>query len=65
MRRTIEEIEAPMREKGTIGCHCLCVWMHPLRSGVCTGASERTIPMQTPVRTIDVAVCDACAKAMA
>jgi hypothetical protein len=64
-RRTIEEIEAPMRAKGTIGCRCLCAVLHPARVGICTGAAERNVPLRAEWNTpdgkvVDVSMCEAC-----
>jgi hypothetical protein len=61
-RRTIEEIEAPLREAGTIGCRCLCSILHPSVLDVCTGAAQRNVSLlKTQSIRVDVSMCEPCA----
>jgi hypothetical protein len=61
-RRSTEEIEAPMRAKGTIGCRCICPILHPDVRAVCTGGAQRNVLLyKGPGITVEVSMCEACA----
>jgi hypothetical protein len=61
-RRRLEDIEAGLRAKGTIGCHCLCPIIHPHKPGICTGAAQRNVSMfkGTDIQ-VEVSMCEPCA----
>jgi hypothetical protein len=56
-RRRLEDIEADLRAKGTIGCHCLCPILHPHQRGICTGAAQRNVKLYD----VAVSMCEPCA----
>ena len=63
-RRNLAEMEARMREQGTIGCRCLCAVLHPAEHGICTGAAERNVLLRKEGNvTVAVAMCAACVAA--
>jgi len=68
-RRRQVDIEAELKAKGTIGCHCLCSILHPNQPGICTGAAQRNVSLQklpgigpnTKTTIINVSMCEPCA----
>ena len=65
-RRRLEDIEADLRAKGTIGCRCLCSILHPgAQFGICTGAAQRNVMLfKGPSVKVEVSMCEPCAKAV-
>ena len=61
-RRQMADIEAELRAKGTIGCHCLCPIIHPNRPGICTGAAQRNVSLfKGQDQQIQISMCEPCA----
>jgi len=61
-RRRLVDIEADLRNKGTIGCHCLCPILHPGKVGICTGAAQRNVSLfKGKAQQIQVSMCEPCA----
>lgn len=61
-RRRLTDIEADLRDKGTIGCRCLCSILHPHKPGICTGAAQRNVLLYKGQSIqVDVSMCEPCA----
>ena len=61
-RRKLSDIEAELRDKGTIGCRCLCPILHPGVFDICRGAAQRKVSLfKGQDQQIQIAMCEPCA----
>ena len=61
-RRKLADIEADLRDKGTIGCRCLCPILHPSKVDICMGVAQRNVSLfKGQSLQIQVAMCEPCA----